>query len=370
MPVDVTDAEFETRVVERSKEVPVVVDLWAPWCGPCRQLGPVLDNLEAEYNGKFELVKINIDENPQVATALRAQSIPLVIGIRDGQIVSQFVGAQPPQAIRQFLDEVIPSALEQLVVAAGNAIQADDLTTAAALLAEAEAIDPKHPAIVGLDVNKQVVLEEMVTSLRRQKDVVSARLQRSQRAMSELERRYGELPELAIQLGDLERDVNTQVELLLVLEEEYQQSQILESGEVREVSILQQALRPSSPINTSTPRTSAGIGAVLGMILGSFLYAIFSGNFRVEAFANRADMRNHLVAGVLMGFGGVLSFGCTIGQGVSGMSTLALGSLVALLSIMLGSALTMKIQYYMLDDGFWSSLRQSLADLRLLPSGK
>ena len=113
-----------------------------------------------------------------------------------------------------------------------------------------------------------------------------------------------------------------------------------------------------------------GIAVVLGMIVGSFLYAISSGNFRVEAFANRADMRNHLIAGVLMGFGGVLSFGCTIGQGVSGMSTLALGSLVALLSIMLGSALTMKVQYYMLDDGFWSSLHQSLADLRLLPPGK
>ena len=113
-----------------------------------------------------------------------------------------------------------------------------------------------------------------------------------------------------------------------------------------------------------------GIAAVLGMIVGSFLYAVFSGNFRIEAFANRADMRNHLVAGVLMGFGGVLSFGCTIGQGVSGMSTLALGSLVALLSILLGSALTMKVQYYMLDDGFWSSLHQSLADFRLLPSGK
>ena len=113
-----------------------------------------------------------------------------------------------------------------------------------------------------------------------------------------------------------------------------------------------------------------GIAVVLGMIVGSFLYAISSGNFRVEAFTNQADMRNHLIAGVLMGFGGVLSFGCTIGQGVSGMSTLALGSLVALLSIMLGSALTMKVQYYMLDDGFWSSLHQSLADLRLLPSGK
>ena len=113
-----------------------------------------------------------------------------------------------------------------------------------------------------------------------------------------------------------------------------------------------------------------GIAVVFGMIVGSFLYAVSTGNFRVEAFVNRADMRNHLIGGVLMGFGGVLSFGCTIGQGVSGMSTLALGSLVTLLSIMLGSALTMKIQYYMLDDGFWSSLRQSLADLRLIPAPK
>ena len=110
-----------------------------------------------------------------------------------------------------------------------------------------------------------------------------------------------------------------------------------------------------------------GIAVVGGMIAGSFIYAISTGNFRVETFANAADMRNHLVAGVLMGFGGVLSFGCTIGQGVSGMSTLALGSLLTLIAIVFGSALTMKVQYYMLDDGFWSSLRQSLADLKLLP---
>lgn len=110
-----------------------------------------------------------------------------------------------------------------------------------------------------------------------------------------------------------------------------------------------------------------GIAVVLGMIFGSFLYAILSGNFRIETFASGGDMRNHLVAGVLMGFGGVMSFGCTIGQGVSGMSTLALGSLLTLISILFGSALTMKTQYYMLDDGFWASLHQALADLRLLP---
>jgi hypothetical protein len=110
-----------------------------------------------------------------------------------------------------------------------------------------------------------------------------------------------------------------------------------------------------------------GIAVVLGMIVGSFVYAVTTGNFRIETFMTRADMRNHLLAGVLMGFGGVLSLGCTIGQGVSGISTLALGSLVTLLAIILGCSLTMKMQYYMLDEGFWPSLRQSLADLRLTP---
>ena len=110
-----------------------------------------------------------------------------------------------------------------------------------------------------------------------------------------------------------------------------------------------------------------GVAVVLGMIGGSFVYAIATGNFRIETFTTRADMRNHLIAGVVMGFGGVLALGCTIGQGVSGVSTLALGSLVTLVAISFGSALTMKMQYYMLDEGFWPSLRQSLADLRLLP---
>ena len=109
------------------------------------------------------------------------------------------------------------------------------------------------------------------------------------------------------------------------------------------------------------------VAVVFGMIAGSFLYAIITGTFRVETFNNKEDMINHLYAGVLMGFGGVLSFGCTIGQGVTGMSTLALGSVLALAGIVFGCALTLKMQYYMLDDGFWKSLRQSLADMKLLP---
>jgi uncharacterized membrane protein YedE/YeeE len=107
-----------------------------------------------------------------------------------------------------------------------------------------------------------------------------------------------------------------------------------------------------------------GIALIFGMIAGSFVYAIISGNFRVETFSNRSEMVSHLVGGALMGFGGVLSLGCTIGQGVTGISSLAMGSVLATLSIVFGSALTMKIEYYLLDEmGFGRALTAALADL-------
>lgn len=112
-----------------------------------------------------------------------------------------------------------------------------------------------------------------------------------------------------------------------------------------------------------------GIAAVFGVILGSFLYAILSGRFYVETFSDHADMVRHIVGAVLMGFGGVLALGCTIGQGITGMSTLATGSLMALISIIFGCALTLKVEYYRLDDmTFFGALRQSLGDMRLLPA--
>ncbi len=113
---------------------------------------------------------------------------------------------------------------------------------------------------------------------------------------------------------------------------------------------------------------SFGVAAVFGVILGSFLYVILTGKFRLEYFVGRDDMLRHIFGGILMGFGGVLALGCTVGQGITGMSTLALGSLMALVSIVFGSALTMKIEYYRLDDmGFLSALRHALVDLRLMP---
>ena len=109
-----------------------------------------------------------------------------------------------------------------------------------------------------------------------------------------------------------------------------------------------------------------GIAAVLGMVAGSFVYAVASGSFRVETFSTRPEMLSHLAGGLLMGFGGVLALGCTIGQGVTGMSTLAAGSLIALVSIIFGAAITMKVEYHMLDDkGFFPSLGAGLKELAM-----
>ncbi len=112
-----------------------------------------------------------------------------------------------------------------------------------------------------------------------------------------------------------------------------------------------------------------GVAAVFGVILGAFLYSIATGKFHIETFNSRADMIRHLWGGVLMGFGGVLAIGCTVGQGITGMSTLALGSVITLVSIIFGSALTMKVEYYRLDEqGFFTALRSALADMKLMPA--
>ncbi|MGZ4246008.1 MAG: tetratricopeptide repeat protein [Solirubrobacteraceae bacterium] len=113
--MDVTDSTFETAVIERSRTVPVVVDFWAEWCGPCRQLGPVLERGVAAREGKVELAKIDVDANPGAARAFGIQSIPAVKAFRDGRIVAEFIGAQPPAAVESFLDSLLPSEADDLV---------------------------------------------------------------------------------------------------------------------------------------------------------------------------------------------------------------------------------------------------------------
>lgn len=120
---DVTDATFSTAVIERSKSVPVVVDLWAEWCGPCKTLGPILEKVIGETGGAVELAKVDVDANPEISQAFQVQSIPAVFALRDGQIVDTFVGALPEAAVREFVGRLAPGAtvVDQLVDAGDEA---------------------------------------------------------------------------------------------------------------------------------------------------------------------------------------------------------------------------------------------------------
>jgi putative thioredoxin len=110
--IDVTDQTFPADVVERSKQTPVVVDLWAPWCGPCRQLGPIIEKAVDDTEGAVVLAKVNVDENPQISGAFQVQGIPAVYALKDGKVVDGFVGAQGEAAVTAFVQKLLPSEAE------------------------------------------------------------------------------------------------------------------------------------------------------------------------------------------------------------------------------------------------------------------
>jgi len=119
--MDVTDATFQTDVLERSATVPVVVDLWAPWCGPCVTLGPMLEQAIAATEGAVELVKVNVDDNPRISQSFAVQSIPAVFAIKDGNVVDQFIGAVPQAQVEAFVAKLAPPpSPEDQLVAAGD----------------------------------------------------------------------------------------------------------------------------------------------------------------------------------------------------------------------------------------------------------
>ena len=121
MIFDTSEQTFEQDVIDRSREMPVVVDFWAAWCAPCRQLTPVLEKLVTEREGKVALAKLDTDANQRIAAAFGIQGIPAVKAFLDGRIVSEFVGAQPPPVVERFLDELLPSEADALVASGDEA---------------------------------------------------------------------------------------------------------------------------------------------------------------------------------------------------------------------------------------------------------
>ena len=140
---------FSTDVIDQSTKIPVVVDFWAPWCGPCKQLSPTLDKLAREYGGKIQLVKINVDENQELATQMRVQSIPMVVAFKDGQPVDGFAGALPESQLRQFFEKLTGSEgspVEQAMEKASMMIANGDTQNAAEIYSQILAQDPKNAA--------------------------------------------------------------------------------------------------------------------------------------------------------------------------------------------------------------------------------
>jgi len=144
--IDATLASFERDVLEASRSIPVVVDFWAPWCAPCRALGPLLEKLERDSGGRWRLVKVNSDENPELSAKFGVRSIPFVVAFVDGQPKSHFLGAQPEGAIRAFLEQIVPDPSEVELRHARAALAGGQRELAKDHLQNAIALDPSNDA--------------------------------------------------------------------------------------------------------------------------------------------------------------------------------------------------------------------------------
>ena len=169
--LDVGLADFAQHVLEESKHRPVVVDFWAPWCGPCKSLKPILEKLAAEYGGKFLLAKINSDDNQELAARYGVRGIPSVKAFINGEPVDEFSGALPEGEVRAFLDRLVPGPADELRRQAAAARMTGDISGALKLLAEASKIDPAHIGVrldaaeIMLDLNEADETRRLIGSV-------------------------------------------------------------------------------------------------------------------------------------------------------------------------------------------------------------
>lgn len=210
---DVSTAEFADAVVTRSYQVPVVVDFWAAWCGPCKVLGPILERAAAEAGGEWELVKIDVDQNQQTAMEFGVQGIPTVVGFRDGQPVARFTGALPEDSVRRWLRDLIPSEFDRLAAEGTTALQRGETSEAESRFRSALEGEPDHLkagvglATVLLEAGEATEALEMLERLPATEEV--RRLQASARTHTGA----GDLEALQARMAQVPDDMEARLEL-------------------------------------------------------------------------------------------------------------------------------------------------------------